>query len=220
VLGGVADILRIDLLTGLALSIVFGGAIGVERELKGKPAGLRTNILICAGSVLFTDLSITMAGTFGDPARIAAQVVTGVGFIGAGTIIHGRGSITGLTSAATIWIVAAIGMTLGFGAYLEAAGATLLVFLVLSGLGWAERQVALQGEASTIRVEAEDDPEVFRRVEEVFQKAGLEVDEMVVESAGKLAVITLHVLGPRRNQNEAKLALLRTTGAHRVSVVK
>src|SRR5207237_8214302 len=121
-----------------------GGAIGVERERGGKPAGLRTNSRTCIGSVLYTKLSITMAAGTADPTRVAAQIVTGVGFIGAGTILHARGAVVGLTSAATIWVVAAIGVALGAAFYWEAAGTTLLVLLVLQGLGRAERLVARQ----------------------------------------------------------------------------
>jgi len=94
--------LRADLLLQLVLATILGGVIGLERELKGKPAGLRTNILICFGAATFTHLSIQVGVGHGDPGRIAAQVLTGVGFIGAGTILHTRGSVTGLTSAATI----------------------------------------------------------------------------------------------------------------------
>ena len=89
--------LRLDLLLQLSLAVLLGGIIGLDRELRGKPAGLRTNILICVGASLFTSLSFTMAGVHGDPARVAAQILPGVGFIGAGTILHTRGSVTGLT---------------------------------------------------------------------------------------------------------------------------
>lgn len=126
--------LRLDLLGGLLLATVLGGAIGWEREQAGKPAGLRTNILICLAATLLSDLSVQVAaGSTGpaDPGRIAAQIVTGVGFLGAGTIIQARGHVTGLTTAATLWIVAAIGMAVGFGALIEATGATLLVLVVL-----------------------------------------------------------------------------------------
>lgn len=116
-----------------------GGAIGMEREIAGKPAGLRTNILICIASTLIMDLSISLSvgpgGRWvGDPARLAAQALTGVGFIGAGTILHTSGSISGLTSAATIWMVTAIGLSLGAEHYVEALGATGLVIVTLSGL--------------------------------------------------------------------------------------
>ncbi len=135
------ELLRLDLGVKLLVAILAGGAIGLERELRRKPAGLRTNILICLGSALLMDLSIRIAGTSGgDPGRIAAQVVTGIGFLGAGTILHARGTITGLTSAATIWVVAAIGLTVGAGYMFEALGATVTVMAVLEGLGYIERR--------------------------------------------------------------------------------
>lgn len=124
------------------LAVVLGGAIGLERELKGKPAGLRTNILICMGATLLTDVSISIGlqdgVRLGDPARLAAQIVSGVGFLGAGTIMQGSGMVTGLTSAATIWVVAAIGITIGAGDYVAAAGAGILVTVVLAWLGRVE----------------------------------------------------------------------------------
>jgi putative Mg2+ transporter-C (MgtC) family protein len=126
--------LRLDLLGGLLLAAVLGGSIGWEREHAGKPAGLRTNILICIGATLLTDLSVraaAMASGPGDPGRIAAQIVTGMGFLGAGTIIQGQRMVTGLTTAATLWIVAAIGMAIGFGALVEAIGTTFLVLITL-----------------------------------------------------------------------------------------
>ena len=134
---------RLDLISKLALAILMGGAIGFERQLAGKASGLRTNILICLGSALIMDLSVNLGMSFGDvrvgdPGRIAAQIVTGIGFIGAGTIMQSRGAITGLTSAATIWVVAAIGMTVGAGFFVEALGATAMVMIVLAGLGRVE----------------------------------------------------------------------------------
>jgi putative Mg2+ transporter-C (MgtC) family protein len=118
------------------ITAVFCGAIiGAEREWHGKPAGLRTNILICLGAAIFTILSVHIASTYkADPARIAAQVVTGIGFIGAGAIMRGDGGVHGLTTAATIWLAAAIGMACGAGFYILAATATGLTFLVLLGL--------------------------------------------------------------------------------------
>lgn len=135
------EVLRLDLGAKLLIAILAGGAVGLERELRHKPAGLRTNILICLGSALLMDLSMRIATPVGgDPGRIAAQVVTGIGFLGAGTILHTRGTITGLTSAATIWVVAAIGLTIGAGFLFEALAATITVMVVLEGLGWIERR--------------------------------------------------------------------------------
>lgn len=137
----IVDAFRLDLAAKLIAAILIGGGIGLERELKGKPAGLRTNILICVGSALLMDLSMNLAAVHGgDPGRIAAQVVTGIGFLGAGTILHTRGQITGLTSAATIWVVAALGLTIGAGYFVEALGSTVTVMIVLVGLGWVERR--------------------------------------------------------------------------------
>src|SRR5438876_9348515 len=163
----VVEIFRLELMLQVGLATLLGGAIGLERELGGKPAGLRTNILICIGSVLYTHLSIAMlsaiagsGGTGTDPTRVAGQIVTGVGFIGAGTILHARGAVGGLTSAATIWVVAAIGVALGGTFYWEAAGTTLLVLVVLQGLGRVERLVARQSSRSTLAVHGQPDPTV------------------------------------------------------------
>jgi putative Mg2+ transporter-C (MgtC) family protein len=135
--------LRLELLGRLLLAMILGGAIGWDREQARKPAGLRTNILICVGAALLSDLSIQMAAVTGsaDPSRIAAQIVSGVGFLGAGTIIHQRGSVTGLTTAATLWVVAAIGLAVGIGAIVEAVGTTVLVLIALVPLRRFEAKV-------------------------------------------------------------------------------
>jgi putative Mg2+ transporter-C (MgtC) family protein len=147
--------LRLDLLGALLLAAVLGGAIGWEREHAHKPAGLRTNILICMGAALLTDLSHGVAAASGgSPDRIAAQIVSGIGFLGAGTIIQARGSVTGLTTAATMWVVAAIGMAVGFGAHVEAVGTTVLVLIALIPLGWMEGKVE-NGHAPERRRKAE-----------------------------------------------------------------
>lgn len=129
--------LRLDLLGRLVLALVLGSAIGWDRERAQKPAGLRTNILICLGATLLADLSVRVAATSAGPTdagRIAAQIVSGVGFLGAGTIIQGGGSVTGLTTAATLWVVAAIGLAVGIGATVEAVGTTVLVLVALAPL--------------------------------------------------------------------------------------
>jgi len=122
---------EVTMMLRLLLSAVLGGVIGFERERAKKPAGLRTHILICLGACLFTVVSIYGFG--GDVARVAAGVVTGIGFIGAGAIIRGgrEGVVAGITTAATIWAVAGIGLAAGAGLYLVAVVATLLILLVL-----------------------------------------------------------------------------------------
>ena len=128
-----------------------GGIIGLERELKKKPAGFRTNILICVGAAMYMAVGLLLvdeAGqAFTDPARIAAQVVTGIGFLGAGCIIQQRDRIKGLTTAATIWVVAAIGIVAGAGFPILAFIAAILVLLILGVLGAIERRYLQQDDA-------------------------------------------------------------------------
>src|SRR4030088_2157847 len=116
-------------LARLLLASVLGGVIGLERQLRHKPAGLRTNMFICFGAAMFTVLSKQLAGTESDSARIAAQIIAGIGFIGAGAILHGRGSSTGLTTAATLFVVASVGMAAGGGLYLIAFFATVMILI-------------------------------------------------------------------------------------------
>lgn len=119
------------------LAIVCGAVIGVERGKRQKPAGLRTMMLICLGASIFTQAGLLIAGGRADPGRVAAQVVTGVGFLGAGAIIHGRGAVTGFTTAAAIWVVAAIGVILGGGYAIAGVLFTVLVWGTLA----AERAI-------------------------------------------------------------------------------
>lgn len=125
------------------LALVLGGALGMERQYHDKPAGFATNCLICLGAMLFTVLSEIMGLAGGDPGRIAAQIVTGVGFIGAGSILRDGNKISGLTTAADVWLVAAIGMAVGYGEYVWASAcavAILVVQLVLRRtLIWVEK---------------------------------------------------------------------------------
>ena len=123
---GIEMVLRLLLATGL------GAAIGYQREKACKPAGLRTHMLICVGAALFTIASISGFGIGADPSRIAAGIIAGIGFIGAGAILHReRGIVEGLTTAATIWIVAAIGLAAGAGLYLLAGVATAIALVIL-----------------------------------------------------------------------------------------
>jgi putative Mg2+ transporter-C (MgtC) family protein len=192
--------------------------VGLERELRGKAAGLRTNILICVGATLFTHLSIAVAGTDGDPGRIAAQIVTGVGFIGAGTILHSRGAITGLTSAATIWLVAAIGVAIGAGASFAAAGTTLLVVLVLAALGRLELLVRSYTAVSRVVVEVDRSPDRVSQIESIVRDAGLEIEELRSTEHDDRFVVEVTMRGPARGHDQAKLGLLRVTGAVRLTI--
>jgi len=126
----------------IVLAVVLGAAIGIEREFSGKAAGLRTNILICLGAAVFTIISKQMAGEGDSLTRIAAGVVTGVGFLGAGAIIQDRGGVHGLTTAATIWFMACLGMACGAGLYELALISTLIAIFVLIGLRLIHRSLS------------------------------------------------------------------------------
>ncbi len=135
------DLNLIDVVS-VILAVIFGSAIGVEREISGKAAGLRTNVLICLGAAVFTIISKQMGGADNDSVtRIAAQIVTGVGFLGAGAIIRDRGGVHGLTTAATIWLVSSIGMACGAGFFLLAFITTVMAIIVLKLLGRFDKVV-------------------------------------------------------------------------------
>ncbi len=171
------DFLRLEVLGRLALATVLGAAIGLERARSGKPAGLRTNILICVGAALLTEISIVITffgapTTQPDPARISAQIVSGIGFLGAGTIIQSRGHVTGLTTAATLWVVAAIGIAVGGRAYVEAIGATLLVLLILAPMTWVEGLLEERRLRRPIAFQLQNVPGVVERIQRVMDDAG------------------------------------------------
>jgi putative Mg2+ transporter-C (MgtC) family protein len=140
----------VDMVWRLLLAAGLGAAIGLEREYRQKPAGLRTNILIAVGSALFTILSLEATRSVGDPSRVAGQIVTGIGFIGGGAIMRNRNTVHGMTTAATIWVNAAIGVGAGMGRYALAtftAALTLVVLVLLPPIeiyferraGWEQR---------------------------------------------------------------------------------
>ena len=210
--------LRLEELYGLLLAILFGGVIGIERELKGKAAGLRTQILICMGATLFTQLSLALAGASPDKSRVAGQIVTGVGFLGAGTILHGKGSITGLTSAATIWLVAAIGTAIGAKEIYLAAGSTLVAVLVLRVMGWMEHYFSVRSQLSKLSVSVEADPRRVDEVEALVRQAGVEITDLSSEMQGDKIVVAVTLRGPKHAQDQAKLSLLRASGAYTLSV--
>ena len=126
------------MIVNLVMAIFLGGLIGLERECSDKPAGLRTNILIALGAAVFATLSGHLGG---DPSRVVAAVVTGIGFLGAGSILHKGGATSGLTTASGIWATSGIGIACGLGFYGLATAATLLVLAVLLGLSPLERYI-------------------------------------------------------------------------------
>ena len=203
--------LRLDLLVKLGLAVLLGGIVGFERELAGKPAGLRTNILICLGAALLMDLSTRIGlvdgHRIGDPGRIAAQIVSGVGFLGAGTIMQGGGTVTGLTSAATIWVVAAIGMAVGGGFYIEGIGAGLLVTFVLAGLGGLEHWVRRARRVGSATIRSRPGTP-FDEISTTLKAHGITVLDLRTFDHPEDRTFELKLSGPSRQFVEASDALL------------
>ncbi len=141
------------MLSRLVLAAALGALVGQERERRDQPAGLRTHLLVSAGACVFTLVSIATAGDTYDPGRIAAQIITGIGFLGAGTIIHHGASVRGLTTAASIWATAGVGMAAGVGWWEAGVAATLLLYLSLTGLKMAERRLFPRTELVCLEVE-------------------------------------------------------------------
>lgn len=141
----------------LFVSMILGGAVGIERKRKGQTAGVRTFALICMGATMAMLISIFVPQEYlglknGDPGRIAAQVISGIGFLGAGAIIQMKGSVRGLTTAAGIWIVATIGMAVGLGLYVIAVVGTILILLLLHFFERVERKISVGAESRIIQI--------------------------------------------------------------------
>ena len=130
----------------IALSLLCGGIIGLERQIKGKPSGIRTSIFICLGTNIFISIGLANSGANVDATRVLGQVVTGIGFLGAGVIIAREGLVVGITSAAVIWVLAGVGSMIGFGYFVQAIVISLTTLLILVGIGFVEnRSSSLRG---------------------------------------------------------------------------
>jgi putative Mg2+ transporter-C (MgtC) family protein len=165
--------MNVDLELGLRLliSFVIGTAIGLEREYRSKAAGLRTMIMICLGSTIFTELSISMGGANAD--RIASTIVTGVGFLGAGVIFKDGMTITGITTATTIWISAALGMAVGAGEYFIAIVSSFVVLIVLIGFEKLQWVVERMHQSRTYKINFKSNDDFQKLVEDQLLKLNL-----------------------------------------------
>jgi putative Mg2+ transporter-C (MgtC) family protein len=176
--------LSFQIIGRLLVAAACGAALGLERELQRKPSGLRTNMLIALGSALFTYSSIALAGSRGDPSRMAAQIVTGIGFLGAGAIMrHGEDSISGLTSAATVWIVAALGVLAGAGNYSLAVSGAVLALGILQVLLRLERWVLRKFAKYHLMAVFEDREGILRDVDLSLRLNGAEIRSIQISPA-------------------------------------
>jgi putative Mg2+ transporter-C (MgtC) family protein len=182
------------------LAAILGGIIGLERELRHRPAGLRTNMFICFGAAMFTILSAGLAGVPSDAARIAAQIIPGIGFIGAGSILHNRGLTTGLTTAATLFVVASVGMAAGGGLYLTAVFATGVVLLALFALGYAERTFNIKTLLVCYEVTGASVEQVSQEVNRILERQHRMMQNVVSGSTGQHMRVQFDVAGCNRDQ--------------------
>ena len=164
-----------ELLIKIFLAIILGGALGMERQYHDKPAGYATNCLICVGAMLFTILSEYMGAAGGDPGRIAAQVVTGVGFIGAGSILRDGNKISGLTTAAGVWLVAAIGMTIGYGQYILATLTASAMLLFQLGARRTIRMVENLKRYDTINLICEPNWDTVEKIAKTIEEQDITI---------------------------------------------
>ena len=184
----------------LLLVLLVGGLIGAEREYRNKSAGFRTMILICLGSFMFTTFSIYISGS--DTDRIASNIVTGIGFLGAGVIFQSENRINGLTTAATIWAVAALGMGIADGHYTLVLIATGIVFVSLLFLTRLESLIDRINQPRNYRIVCPYREELFDSYEKLFRQYNLRFKRVKLSKSGKLITGIWLVKGPEKNHTQ------------------
>jgi putative Mg2+ transporter-C (MgtC) family protein len=196
----------------LVVAVLLGGAIGLERQLRHKPAGLRTNMFICFGAAMFTVLSDQLAGGYGgDHTRVAAQIIPGIGFIGAGSILHSRGSVVGLTTAATLFVVASVGMAAGGGLYMTALFATIVILIALALLGRLERQFAMKSMLVTYEVTGDTAEKVLVEANRLLDESKNTMQNVRVAGAAGHVRVMFSVDGPHEDHEEVNQLLHQST---------
>jgi putative Mg2+ transporter-C (MgtC) family protein len=187
----------------LVLAAVLGGIIGLERELRHRPAGLRTNMFICFGAAMFTILSDVLAVKYlGDHTRISAQIIPGIGFIGAGSILHTRGLTSGLTTASTLFVVASVGMATGGGLYLTAVFATGVVVIALFSLGHLELTFNLKTLLTSYEVTGGSVEEITQEVNRILEHRHRMMLNVVSGSTSQHVRLQFDAAGCNREQKE------------------
>lgn len=188
-----------EILLRLLIAAAFGAVVGLERERSGQAAGLRTHVILVVGSALAMMLSINIAmqfkpfGSDGDPARLAAQVVSGIGFLGAGAILRYGTSIRGLTTATSLWTLAVVGLVVGAGYYQVAAGATVLLLVVLFILNILEHRVISPYSSVSLTLSAEDRPALIKDLNKLLNQRQIRSSGLTVQKNLKRRTIKIEV---------------------------
>lgn len=203
----------------LLFACLLGALIGLEREWKRKGAGVRTNLLICMGSAFFTLLSILLAGdSAANKGQVAANIVQGIGFLGAGLILHNHSRISGLTTAATVWVVASIGMACGAGMYVAAGAAALIVIVALELVGFLEQRGNLKGYPLIYEARGSDQTVMLRSILDAMDKADQRLADVQRDNIGDLQRVSFLLTANRKQHDrlrtelkaEPAIAVLRT----------
>ena len=193
----------------LIVASFLGGLIGLEREYKRRSAGVRTNLLICLGAAFVTLLSAVLAGD-GSPnkGQVASNIVQGIGFLGAGLIIHNRSRISGLTSAASVWVVASIGMACGAGLLAAAAVATVIVVIALELVGFLERRASIKIYSLIYEARGDDQTAMLRSILNAMDKAGERLADYATNGIGDLQRVSFTITATKRQHERLRGRLL------------
>jgi len=200
-----------EIVLKLVLAIALGGLIGLEREASQKPAGFRTNILVCVGSALMMILSGLMlqgkSVNSGDLLRVGAAVITGIGFIGAGTIIQARGMVAGLTTASTLWVVSGLGLVVGAGYYLLGMIFTALVLLVLVSFRKLEESY-LKKTHNHYYLKIRDHPDLINNLKKLSLHLGLRLEEIHLKKEKDYSILTFSLSATEEKEQKFNHSLL------------
>lgn len=220
-----ADVL--DVLIKIGVSLLLSGIVGLQRQWQSKPAGLRTHILVCTGSTLITIVSYMYVVFLPekpinfDPGRIAAQIISGIGFLGAGTILSTRASVRGLTTAASLWAVAGVGMAVGFGLYVPAVITTAVIFITLSFLDRVEKKFISEKGIKTVAIYSKDVPGQIGKLGTILGEQDINVKNMKMEEAesGEIEIYFVLKIPQNVDINMTVERLLKVDGVSKVEVL-
>jgi putative Mg2+ transporter-C (MgtC) family protein len=193
----------------LLVACLLGGLVGLERELNRKAAGVRTNLLICMGSAFFTLLSAVLAGDANpDKGRVASNIVQGIGFLGAGLILHNRSRVSGLTSAACVFVVASIGMACGAGLYMAAMVAALIVIVALRLIGFLERGANLKVFSLIYEARSDDQTPMLESILDAMDKAGERLTGIERDTIGDVQRVSFPLTATQKQHERLRGTLL------------
>lgn len=193
----------------LLVACVLGGAVGLEREWKGQSAGVRTNLLICMACAFFTLLSAVLAGDTGtNKGQVASNIVQGIGFLGAGLILHNKNRISGLASAASIFVVASIGMACGAGLFLPAVIATVIVLVAMAAIGFVEWKVSLKSYSLIYEARGSDETGLLTAILEAMDKEQRRLGSVDRDTIGSVQRVSFSHAATKRRHEQLRLRLL------------